>query len=1481
MDPDNTGPAASNSRPPAWALLVYLAGDNEWGHEAMYRDLQEIWQAGSSPELEIFVQYDGPEGGGRYVVPHTSPGMLSPETAFRRVDSGKTDTLLDFLRWGLLRSRAARVAFVLGSPHAVSPDKAERDPDGSTIFSLAYDQGSGNYLEVADLAGVIREALRDSSRRQIDLLAIDTCRVQFLELAYELEDIVGIVVAPQTEVPREGWQYERVLKRWKELAASSPQPSAADVARALVDEIVESYKTASTSVSALDLQRLDDVALAFDTLCIATLQVMGEGLIWKARRLLLESLMAPQDIPVYDCGSFFALWEAVLDAMSDEVYQGWLGTTLQRSVGRRLDRFCEALAGHLEAAEQRASAPRDQTLRERLSLIIKALRGSDRKTGGDQLLSALDAGVKYRIALLRPEGTVLEQEAAQRDAIARDEVVKAAVKKAVCLLSDERRFDLERMEDATESARRLADQSHRAKVALLGDPSREAAGMVLVSKTPSGGDFGWPRWSGVSMYRPSQLDALMNEGYQRFKLHRRVHWSAMLGAANLIETHPRALWRLVSSLLATGSAVTRRDVLRRLTGPDSVIWGLRNQFQVMAPAPTLTMSLERQKRTVPATDGVPERKVESYQLRLESITRGAVITEQDSRVQPDVMDRALNRLNELIQEDAVTARSLKDLSSIGGLLGEDILQSLGRTLEDERTAANGEFPDATPHLQLQIPRELMKYPWELMHHRRNWLGERYAIGRQVFMETGLARRVPSRRQGRVRALVVGDPIFDRSLGWRQLPGARREAEQVADWFERAAGEVGSVIDFNRCRDTRIHCKLTSAEMRSLLREGDYDIVHFAGHGVFDADDPETSAWLLSDGKLWALEIRNTLADHPAPPWLVFANACEAGMDASRPERKYQGNVFGLATAFINQGVAAYIAPLWPVDDLLAQHIALRFYEELLSERTTLGEALRRAKASARRLSYPPCMESLADTDSVWAGLGWTSLVLYGDPTEELFQALAGGSHQKTGRRPTSPEAGATNGDALNPDRQRPTGFAVLHAPDPVVATWVKMPNWQPLTTGQRGAVPSTDGKTVLELIEDAGIRRWRVRKPGADTRGVGAAADGLPGSQIAALLADDRVRAQLPSKRGMLRVIGRWVLSGFEDGTLGLVRQYDHEQVPAERLLLVDGSTSSSLVPAVNSGSRVTTGSVAPDRALLLVHGTFSKSASPVDGFGPEFITWARQQYGSVLAFDHWTLSKSPLDNAELLVDEVRAFNPDLLKKGALDIITHSRGGLVARSFCELLDHGDSVRNLIFLGTPNCGTDLANPKNWATFADLLVNMTGVDCAELFGRLAGLLAQLSLGNFVASVPGLLAQSPEAALEAGSFLNRLQNPKANRQQVRYGVVCAEFEPTALVPNLKAIATAAALTTADAGLDSVFKSANDLVVNTAYAWGIARSVADVGSLPAFVSGNRVLVYKPPRTDFTPPDGTQVETALGVHHCNLFSQPRVRTTLKEWLMA
>src|SRR6185295_15771365 len=103
--------------------------------------------------------------------------------------------------------------------------------------------------------------------------------------------------------------------------------------------------------------------------------------------------------------------------------------------------------------------------------------------------------------------------------------------------------------------------------------------------------------------------------------------------------------------------------------------------------------------------------------------------------------------------------------------------------------------------------------------------------------------------------------------------------------------------------------------------------------------------------------------------------------------------------------------------------------------------------------------------------------------------------------------------------------------------------------------------------------------------------------------------------------------------------------------------------------------------------------------------------------------------------------------------------------------------------------------------------------------------------------------------------------------------------LVPNLKQILNAATAASLDLGLDTLFASANDLVVNTAYAWGIGCSTADVLNLPKFLADNRVLLFRPPRTAFQYPEGVRIETALGVHHCNLFSQPRVQETIKAWL--
>ncbi len=119
--PDGSSPSGVSSRP-AWGVLVYLAGDVAEGHEAIRADLAEILKAGASDQFHIAVQYDGPGGAERYVLPGRAAAKSEPVQRLGRVDSGSANALLDFLRWGMAICDTERVAVIFGSPVAIGFD---------------------------------------------------------------------------------------------------------------------------------------------------------------------------------------------------------------------------------------------------------------------------------------------------------------------------------------------------------------------------------------------------------------------------------------------------------------------------------------------------------------------------------------------------------------------------------------------------------------------------------------------------------------------------------------------------------------------------------------------------------------------------------------------------------------------------------------------------------------------------------------------------------------------------------------------------------------------------------------------------------------------------------------------------------------------------------------------------------------------------------------------------------------------------------------------------------------------------------------------------------------------------------------------------------------------------------------------------------------------------------------------------------------
>ncbi len=286
-----------------------------------------------------------------------------------------------------------------------------------------------------------------------------------------------------------------------------------------------------------------------------------------------------------------------------------------------------------------------------------------------------------------------------------------------------------------------------------------------------------------------------------------------------------------------------------------------------------------------------------------------------------------------------------------------------------------------------------------------------------------------------------------------------------------------------------------------------------------------------------------------------------------------------------------------------------------------------------------------------------------------------------------------------------------------------------------------------------------------------------------------------------------------------------------------------------------------PVRVLLFVHGTFSSTvggfgALAIDENGKGFLRTAISAYDAVIGFDHKTLSLDPLENAENLLKRLRTHRPRA--EFVIDIITHSRGGLVTRSFAEqvLPESGwpGTVDIAVFVAATNAGTHLADPERWTDLVDLYTNLASVSAGGLSllpgaapvaavvgGMVKGIGAFVKyLVSYAAEgedVPGLKAMVP-----GGAFVTELNKPQAGQPGpgTNWFVVSSNFHVQVFDDhhNPPEFPRELAVKLAEGFVDQIFDGDNDLVVDTASMPAIDQDVGGfVGD--TFELGENDVVY------------------------------------------
>lgn len=391
------------------------------------------------------------------------------------------------------------------------------------------------------------------------------------------------------------------------------------------------------------------------------------------------------------------------------------------------------------------------------------------------------------------------------------------------------------------------------------------------------------------------------------------------------------------------------------------------------------------------------------------------------------------------------------------------------------------------------------------------------------------------------------------------------------------------------------------------------------------------------------------------------------------------------------------------------------------------------------------------------------------------------------------------------------------------------------------------GQVVLSIDVD-GVLSWHMPEP--------------VGLQHAATRASKtnhfQLRVRRPSarpdgQRGVLGWIGKRVLKVFVfkvlDNALGaigehLVTRWERKHRPPV-LHVVTKKYLSGESPEWHPDSWDL---LASGHSLLLLHGTMSRARS---GFGSEQAPVLKDlismYHGRVFAFDHPTLSVSPLVNARQfaqLLPKRRTFR--------ISILAHSRGGLVGRVLCEqpglagLPDGRLRVERLVMVATPNSGTPLADLNNIGTLIDTLTNILEhapdnvlTDTLEV---LLTLVQQIAVG-VSRNLDGLAAMRPDS-----EFLKSINSARPSTM-VRYRAISADFEPNQ-DGSLAAFAR-------DFLADRIFEKApNDLVVPTG---GVSKWY-----------GHHVPSH----------DSLELPATAAVSHSGYWSHPEAQEALKRWLM-
>lgn len=241
--------------PSSATLLIYMCGsDLESQTGIASENLQELMSSDIPDNVRIIVQTGGANKWLSNNIPsdkimryEVKKGELKELSRLDDANMGDGSTLEDFVRWGTNTFSAENTMLLLW------------DHGGGTIKGVCYDQKNSNdTITLTELKDALNKSLNG---KKLSIVGFDACLMGDYEVADALAPYADMMIASQNYEVGLGWDYTTIAKS---LYTKTGADLAKDICKNYLTKCEKADKSATATLSAIDLTHFDSISNAFE-----------------------------------------------------------------------------------------------------------------------------------------------------------------------------------------------------------------------------------------------------------------------------------------------------------------------------------------------------------------------------------------------------------------------------------------------------------------------------------------------------------------------------------------------------------------------------------------------------------------------------------------------------------------------------------------------------------------------------------------------------------------------------------------------------------------------------------------------------------------------------------------------------------------------------------------------------------------------------------------------------------------------------------------------------------------------------------------------------------------------------------------------------------------------------------------------------------------------------------------------------------------